>query len=202
MPNGNDNYTPSSATSCSAETLAAIGATDCANSSNLELAEINEFYLSEKGANEGEAANRITTYTAWGSNAAAIATWRGLVDNTGNGGLRLIYGRGEKPEPEETTITLRKNKQVTLGTRHRMVYTVDVIDNSTYQFLMKLQAWKGAYHAWYCTDSYLYGGQDGIIADVEKVTFDFSGGRGENTKARITISWSAKADPVRDAKTW
>jgi len=202
MPNGNDNYTPSCAASCSAETLNAVGSTDCANLSNLELAEINEIYLSEPSATPLQATNRITTYTAWGSNAAAISTWKGLENNDAAGGLRVIYGRGEKPEPEETTLTLRKGKQVTLGTRHRLVYTIDVIDNKTYQFLMKLQACKGTYHVWYCTDTYLYGGQDGIVADIEKVTLDYSGGRGENVKARITLSWSAKADAVRDPKTW
>jgi hypothetical protein len=195
-------YTPTCAASCSAEVLAAIGATDCANSSNLEIAEINELYLSDPSGTVGQATSRMATYTPFGSNSDAIATWRALVNATTAGALRLVYGRGEKPEPEEVQITLRKGKTVSIGTTHRMVYTIDVIDQATYQFLLKLQACKGKFHAWYATDTYLYGGQDGVIADIEKVTFDFSGGRGENVKARITLSWNWANEPERDPKTW
>lgn len=195
-------YTPTCAASCSAEVLAAVGSTDCANLTNIELAEINEVYLSDPSNTAGQAENRLASYTAFGSNASAIATWRALVDNSTAGALRLVYGRGEKPEPEETLLTLRKNTQVSIGTIHRFVYTIDIIDQTTYQFLLKLQACRGKFHMWYATDTYLYGGQDGIIANVEKVTFDYSGGRGENVKARITFSWSHPNDPERDPKTW
>ena len=202
MPIGNDEYTPSCAASCSTETLNAVGDTDCISDNSIELSEINELYLDTKSATFGVPTNPVATYTPWADNEASLLTWFAAIDNTTASKVRLILGRGEKPEPTETTLTLRKNKTVTLGTRHTLVYTIDAIDNTTYQFLQKLQACKGQFHAWFSTDTFFYGGDNGIIVDVEKVVMPKTGGRGENAKGIITLGWSAKADPVRDVKPW
>jgi hypothetical protein len=202
MPIGNDEYTPSCAASCAAETLASVGETDCITENALELSEINELYLDTKSATFGTPTNPVLTYTPWTDNEAVLLTWFAAKSNSTAAKVRFLYGRGEKPEPTETTLTLRKNKTVSLGTRHTLVYTIDVIDDITYQFLMKLQACKGQFHAWFSTDTYFYGGDNGIIVDIEKVVMPKTGGRGENAKGIITLSWSAKSDPVRDAKPW
>lgn len=206
MAIGNDEYTPTCAATCSAETLLAVGETDCPSDLSLELSEINELFLDTKSATAGQPTNPIApdpaAYTAWGDNEAELLTWYGLKDNSVADKVRFYYGRGEKPEPNETTLTLRKNKTVSIGTRHSLVYTVDIIDQTTYQALRQLQSCKGQFHAWFSTDSYVYGGDNGIIVDVEKVVFPKTGGRGENAKCIITLSWSAKADPIRDPKPW
>lgn len=195
-------YTPTCAADCSDETLIAVGETDCISSANIELAEINELYLDIKSATAGQATNRIATYTAFGDNAAALTTWKGLHDNTTASKIRTLYGRGEKPEPTETTLTFRKAKTVNIGTKHTMVYTIDVLDKVTYQFLLKLQGCKSQFHMWYSTDNLIFGGQDGVIVDIEKVVFPLTGGRGENRKAILTVSWSHVCDPEYDEKTW
>lgn len=202
MPVGNDEYAPICAASCSSETLAAVGDTDCISGDSLELSEINELYLDTKSATFGTPTNPVASYTPWSDNESDILTWFAGKSNSTANKVRFYYGRGEKPEPTETTITLRKNKVYSLGTRHTLVYTIDVIDQTTYQALLKLQACKGQFHAWFATDTFFYGGDNGIIVDIEKVVFPKTGGRGENAKCIITLSWSAKADPVRDPKPW
>lgn len=202
MPVGNDEYAPTCAASCSAETLAAVGDTDCISDLSLELSEINELFLDTKSATFGTPTNPVGTYTPWTDNETALLTWFAARSNSTAAKVRLFYGRGEKPEPTETTVTLRKNKTHSLGTRHTLVYTIDVIDQTTYQALLKLQACKGQFHAWFSTDTFFYGGDNGIIVDIEKVVFPKTGGRGENAKCIITLSWSGKSDPVRDEKPW
>lgn len=202
MPIGNDEYTPTCAASCSDQTLAAAGETNCANSINLELAEINELYLDEKSATFGTPKNPILTYTPWSDNAAVLTTWKAAHDQTSAAKVRTYYGTGEKPEPNETTLTLHRGKIASIGTRHTLVYTINIIDDDTYQALLKLQACKGTFHMWYATDTYLYGADKGIIADVEKVVITKTGGRGDNSKAIITLGWNAYSDPVRDLKPW
>jgi hypothetical protein len=196
---GNDEYTPTGAANCDDQLLSAVGNTDCANEGTLELAEINILHLDEKSATYGTPKNPITGWTLGGSNETPITTWRATHSNSVASKVRTYYGTGEKPEPTETTITLRKNKVISLGTKHMLNYTIQVMDNDTYDALRALQANKGQFHTWFCTDSYLYGGDNGIICDVEKVTFTKSGGRGDVSKCVLTLSWSAKADPVRDA---
>jgi hypothetical protein len=196
---GNDEYTPSGAANCEDQLLSAVGNTDCANEGTLELAEINILHLDEKSAVYGEPKNPITGWTLGADNETEILTWRTGHSNTTASKVRTYYGTGEKPEPTETTITLRKNKVISLGTKHMLNYTIQVMDNDTYDALRALQANKGQFHAWFCTDSYLYGGDNGIICDVEKVVFTKAGGRGDVSKCIISLSWSAKADPVRDA---
>jgi hypothetical protein len=195
-------YIPTCATNCGDEVLKAVGATDCANLANVEVAEISELYLSNTSATVGEAVNRLATYTAFGDNAAALTTWKAAQNNATAGALRYVEGIGEKPEPEETTITLAKGKQINIGTKHRMTYRIDVVDKTTHEFLLHLQGCKGTYHAWFATDTYIYGGQDGMLINIEKVTSNYSGGRGSNAFWTITFSWSNPVDPLRDPKTW
>lgn len=199
---GNDQYTPSCATNCSDNLLAAVGNTDCANEFNIEIAEINELYLDEKSTTFGVPKNPITGWVQDTDNATVLTTWRAAVSNTVASKVRFLFGIGSKPEPAETQITLHKGKLVSLGTKNSLLYTINIIDDATYNFLRKLQACKGTYHGWYATDTYFYGGLNGIILDVEKVVFVKDGGRGSNSTCVITFGWSAKADPVRDKKTW
>ena len=113
------------AASCSAETLAEVGDTDCISDLSLELSEINELFLDTKSATFGTPTNPVATYTPWADNEAVLLTWFAAKHNTTASKVRYYYGRGEKPEPTETTVTLRKNKTHSLGTRHTLVYTVD-----------------------------------------------------------------------------
>lgn len=195
----NDEYTPSGAVDCSAQLLAAVGDTSCPSDLTIELAEINVLHLDEKDeTTPGSPKNPILTYTEGGDNEAVILTWRATHDNTVASKVRTFVGTGEKPEPTTTTITLHKGVNFDLVTRHTLVYTINIMDDPTYLALRTLQANKGQYHMWNCTDTYLHGGDKGVIVDVEKVVFPKTGGRGENTKCIITMGWNAKAEPLRD----
>lgn len=199
---GNDLYTPSCATACSSNLLASVGDTDCANEDNIELSEINEVFFDEKSTTAFEPKNPVATYTEGSDNSAGLLTWITATDNTTASKVRRINGVGEKPQPETSSITLHRGKIYSTGTRHRMTLTINIIDQTTYNWGRKLQACRGQYHIWYSTDSYFYGGDNGIIADVENVYFPKTGGRGENAKLVIELAWSAKADPVRDKRVW
>ena len=205
MGYGNDLYAPSCGTTCAATLLAAVGNTDCASESTVELAEINELYLDEpSGTTANVPKNPITGWTLADAekNATELTTWKGTHHLSTASKVRPFYGIGEKPEPTETEVPLHKGKKVSIGTRHSLNFTINVIDDTTYLALRTLQGCKGTYHAWFATDIYLYGGLNGIVCDIEKVVFVKSGGRADIAKAVITLGWNALTDPVRDPKTW
>lgn len=199
---GNDLYTPSCATACSDNLLAAVGDTDCANEENIELAEINEIFLDEKSATAYTPKNPVATYTEGSDNSAGLLTWINAVNNSTASKVRRLFGIGEKPNTETTNITLHRGKNYATGTRHRLIFNVTVIDNDTYNFIRKLQACRGQYHLWFSTDSYFYGADNGTLADIEDVQLPKTGGRGQASQAIITLGWNAKADPVRDRRVW
>lgn len=195
----NDLYTPSCATDCDDQALAATGNTHCPSANSLELAEINILHLAQKdSATPGSPIAPIASYAVDGDNETAILAWRAAHDNTTANAVRTYVGTGEKPEGSSTDITLHKGIVFSLENRHQLVYTISIIDQATYKALRTLQACKGKFHAWFCTDSYIYGADKGIIVDVEKVVFPKTGGRGDVGKCIITLGWSAKADPIRD----
>jgi hypothetical protein len=196
----NDEYTPSCATDCTDQLLAAVGDTGCASDLTVEMAEINFIHLDEKDpTTPGSPKTPIAGYSLDADNATVILTWRALHDNATASKIRSLVGIGEKPEPNESAITLHKGITYSIGTRHVMTYTINVINDASYKFLRTLQACKGQYHLWFGTDTYLYGADKGIIADIEKIVFPKTGGRTDNSKCIITFGWNAKSDPVRDA---
>lgn len=198
----NVGYIPSCATDCGDETLIAVGNTSCPNSTNVELAEINELYLCEKSATVGVPTNPVLTYTAWGDNEAVLLTWKAAVDNTTAGSVRYLEGRGEIPQPSQTAITLGKGKIVNIGAKWVLQYTIDVVDFVTEQFMRKLMACKGEYHFWFSTDTRFYGGDNGTIGNIDNVYPTFSGGRGDSKKWIIEIGVNAEVTPVSDPKPW
>jgi len=198
----NVGYIPSCATDCGEETLMALGNTSCPNSTNVELAEINELYLDEKSAVVGVPTNPVATYTAWGDNEASLLTWKAAVSNSTASKVRYLEGRGEIPQPSQTAITLGKGKIVNIGAKWILQYTVDVVDILTEQFMRKLMACKGEYHFWFATDSRIYGGNNGSIGNIDNVYPTFSGGRGDSKKWIIEIGVNAPVTPVSDPKPW
>lgn len=195
-------YIPSCAINCGDEVLIAVGNTTCPNSTNVELAEINELYLDEKSATLGVPKNPFASYTEWGDNEAALLTWKAAVNNSTASKARYLEGRGEIPQPQQTPITLGKGKIVNIGAKWILQYTIDVVDIITEQFMRKLMTCKGEYHFWFATDSRIYGGENGSIGTVEDVYPTFSGGRGDSKKWIISIGVNAPVTPVSDPKPW
>jgi len=200
---GNDEYAPSCASACASQTLAPVGDTDCPTELSLEVAEITELFLDTRSSTAGAPSNPVTPYVVDTDNSAAFTTWRtSAVNNTAVGKVRVYYGQGEKPDTEDTVVTLHRNKKATIGTSHPMTFTVNIVDDVTYKALRTLQRCKGTYHAWYCTDTHVYGGDKGVLINIEKVSFLKTGGRGQHSTAVIKFSFVASTDPVRDAKPW
>lgn len=200
--NKNNQYDPTGATDCTLETLLALG--DSVGSCAVETSDINGLYMDEVNpAQTDEPLNKIATYTAWGDNESAITTWVAAVDNATTGKVKKLFGSGEKPEPEQNEATLYGGSKVVLGIpNHPFVFNIDRIDQTTFQFLRKLQKYKGKYHFWYETPEYFYGGDLGMQGDVVKVVFTYAAGGTEAVKAAITINWKAYAEPIRDPRTY
>ena len=195
----NNTYSPSCATDCDDQLLAEVGNTNCPSSATLEIAEINILHLDERdGATAGSPKTPIAAVDPLTITEAEILTWRGLHDNVTASKVRTLVGVGEKPEGSSTEVELHKGIKHTLENREQLVYTISIIDDATYLALRTLQACKGKYHAWFATDSFLYGGQNGMIVDVEKVSFTKTGGRSSVSTCTITLGWSADAEPVRN----
>lgn len=196
----NDTYTPTCATDCNEQVLAAVGNTNTPSNTSVELAEINILHLDEVDPLvPGSPKNPITGYVADADNEAVILTWRGLHDNTAPSKVRTFVGTGEKPEPTSNTITLHKGITYEPGTARRtLIYTISIYDDATNDALRKIEACKGTYHAWFANDTYLRGGEAGITVDIEKCVHVMTGGRGDVGKWVLTLGWNAKASTVRD----
>jgi hypothetical protein len=198
----NNQYDPEGSADCTLETLLAVG--DTLSTCSVESAEIVELHLDEpSGSGADTPKNPILTYTEWGDNEAVLTTYKAGLSNATAGKVRFLMGTGEKPEPEVHEVTLSGGAKAVLGVpAHVCTFTVDRIDQTTYQFLRKLQKFKGVYFFRYCTDKYIYGGDNGIQGDVVKVVFAYGGGGSEPTKATITYQFKAYCEPVRDLKPW
>ena len=200
--NNNNEYDPTGATDCALEELMDVGNTELTCS--VESGDISELYMDELSeSTDGEPKNPVSTYSEWGDNESSLTTWKAAVDNAGTGTTKFLFGTGEKPEPEVNEVTLAGGAKAIIGVpTHPCTFTIDRIDQTTYQFLRKLQKFKGAYHFWYSTDKYFYGGDKGMKGDIVKVVFTFGGGGSEPVKAVITYQFKAYCEPVRDLKPW
>lgn len=199
----NNLYDPTGAANCTLELLLAVG--DTVNPCSVESGEIVELYIDEPHASTvDEPKNPMpATYTAWGTNTADLNTWKATVDNTTASKLRFFNGTGEKPEPEVNEVTLAGGVKTTIGVPvHVLTFTIDRMDNTTYQALRKFQKFQSSYHFWYSTADYIYGGKYGMKGEIVKVLFSYAGGGSEPSKATITINFKAWCEPVRDAKPW
>lgn len=176
----------------------------CASEDTIELGELEDLFLSEKSTTAGVPKNPITGWVSAGLaadptiNEAAINTWYGTVDNGAVDSLRHLEGIGEKPEPTSVTVDLAKGKKIDVSTTQTTTFVFNVMDNARYEAFRKIQKCKGEYHAWYTTNSALYGGINGIIINIEKAYFTYSG----KTPKTFTIvfTWVDASDPPRDAK--
>lgn len=198
----NNQYDPTGNANCSLETLISMGNTIAGCS--VEPAEIRELYLDEPAsAGSDTCKNPITPYTAWADNEAALLSFKAAVDNSLTGKVKFLNGTGEKPEPEQSEATLAGNVKVKLGVPlHNLKFNIDRIDQTTYQFLRKLQKFGGTYFIRYATEKYLYGGDNGIEGEVLSVTFTYGGGGSDPTKATLVIQFKAYCEPVRDLRPW
>lgn len=196
----NDTYTPTCTTDCDSQLLATVGNTTCPSPTSVELAEINILHLDERDlTSPGDPKNPITGYAEDADNEAAILTWRGLHDNAVASKVRTLVGTGEKPEKTASTVTLHRGITYEPGNpRRTLVYTISIYDDATNKFLRTLEACKGTYHAWFANDTYLRGGINGTIVDVEKCVHVMTGGTGDVGKWVLTLGWNAGAEPLRD----
>lgn len=202
MSTKNNEYDPTGSTDCGIETLLDLGNTQ--DPCTVETSDINGLYIDEQSDSvDDEPKNPIENYTAWADNEAGITAWIAAVDNATEGAVHYLFGSGEKAASEQNEVTLFGGTKKTIGVPNQpFVFTIDRIDQTTYQFLRKLQKYKGTYHFWYETPEYFYCGDMGMKGEVVKVDFMYPAGGTEPVKASITINWKAYCEPVRDPRTW
>lgn len=136
-----------------------------------------------------------------------LLDWASKIDNTDNTGAAMKYliGKGSKGEPEDTKITVARDKEVLTDRVHTVVFEVtEISDSATYDFLRKLQTGVLKPNLYYKSiGNFLYGKvnsggtDDGIVVQSYSVSFPKESGKEAIDKAILTIKFSALVDPDR-----
>lgn len=125
--------------------------------------------------------------------------WLALIDNTGvvGGEIRQFTVIGSKAEPESTEIELSLNRKVHPPKKHTLSLKIDEVSDENHASLRSLEC-GGTYLLWYATAEYMWGGSDGINAQIvfnevipesSDELYHFIG----------TASWESKFHPERIA---
>ena len=197
-------YKPSCAADCSTDTNPVYGDL-CAGVSTIEMGEITDIIFDDIDTGSTPA-NPITGWVSTGLaandavNSAAITTWFSGVDNTTAGGLKHIEVTGDKSEPTGTEIELPKGKKITINAAQTVKVSTPVINNQRYEAYRKLQC-LGDKIFWFATDTHLYGGINGMKAQIKKAYFTFPG-RNTPKQFNLELEFLDSIDPPRDKKTW
>jgi hypothetical protein len=197
-------YKPSCAADCTTDTNPVFGDL-CAGVSTIEMGEITDIIFDDIDTGSTPA-NPITGWVSTGLaandavNSAAITTWFSGVDNTTAGGLKHIEVTGDKSEPTGTEIELPKGKKITINAAQTVKVSTPVINNQRYEAYRKLQC-LGDKIFWFATDTHLYGGINGMKAQIKKAYFTFPG-RNTPKQFNLELEFLDSIDPPRDKKTW
>ena len=120
-------------------------------------------------------------------------------DQDGTGTLKSIKVIGDKPAPTTTDALGPEGETARIGKTHQILADVLTVDNVNYAALQALDACGGKVHIWYRTKSYLYGGLNGIKAQVLGAPHILDRGVGSIGRNELTVQWKAETDPPRDA---
>lgn len=197
-------YKPSCAADCTTDTNPVFGDL-CAGVSTIEMGEITDIIFDDIDTGSTPA-HPITGWVSTGLaandavNSAAITTWFSGVDNTTAGGLKHIEVTGDKSEPTGTEIELPKGKKITINAAQTVKVSTPVINNQRYEAYRKLQC-LGDKIFWFATDTHLYGGINGMKAQIKKAYFTFPG-RNTPKQFNLELEFLDSIDPPRDKKTW
>lgn len=174
---------PTCSSSCNAA-LPGVSFSDC--NPNIVFSEIRKIYVAKATAasfeNWGEAAEWITRISA--------------ASTTGDDYIRELTVIGDKPLAAGVVKEISNGRKKKIGSDHTLNYTIDDMSQENYDFMRALEC-GGKFKVWYETEGgYMYGGNDGILADIDSGVVN-NRGREEIETINGVVSWRTKFSPER-----
>jgi hypothetical protein len=132
-------------------------------------------------------------FTDWTS----LAEWNSRIseDSSDVDALRRLYVIGDKPEPESNDIDMSKDRIVVGNKKHTLNFRIDETGATNYEFLRTLECGT-KYNVWFVAGKYVYGGNDGIEANL-KLNDIIPEDNQELNTFNGTVVWEAKFHPER-----
>lgn len=177
---------------CEEFVLPPVQSADCPEGQVLEQSEIKRLLIAELDPTDNSLPeNGPADWTD-------PADWETAIDNTASSGaVKQLFGLGDVAEPEDTNITTFGFNEVLLRRQYPMTFTLQDGNDVNYNFVRALQC-GATVRIWYETNgNYLYGGQNGILARIVRVTAPKERGIDSVVNYNFEIVWSAKCEPER-----
>lgn len=168
-PTGCDSYVP------------AINMDECAPA--VDISEVNKIYMTKEG--EG-----LTDWTD-------LSEWTGRIDNDGtdDDDIREFWVSGEQAEPERNVTEIDNDREVSSPSSFEVNAEIFDVHTDTYDAMRQLEC-NFRVTFWYAAGDYLYGGTDGITADIV-VHYEITKGQKEINKIVMKLKWDAEHHPER-----
>ena len=140
---------------CTSVALPAVTADFC--SPDINFGEIDKIYFTNDGA----------PLTDWND----LAEWNTRLDNADvtpdNDKIRFLHVIGDKPAPEKPVIEFSQGRKTYPDPDHTINIRVDETGADNYALLLFLEQNAGQQlRMWYQAGKYLYGGNEGILANL------------------------------------
>lgn len=177
---------------CDEFVLPPVQSADCPEGQTIEQSEIRQILLAEIDPQDNsEPLNGPSDWTD-------PADWETAIDNdAASGTVKQLFGIGDTGEPEDTNITTFNFAEFILDREYTLNFTLHDSNDVNYAFIRALQC-GATVRFWFETaGNYLYGGQNGILARVQRVVAQRDRGRESFVQYNFTITWRATCEPER-----
>jgi hypothetical protein len=165
-------------------TLPAVNFDDCAPV--VAYSEIRRIFIGKKAA---------AAFTNW----LAAGEWTTRISETstsGNDYIRPLTVIGDKPAATSVVKQISNNRRKVIGKDHVINFLIDDVSAENYEFMRALEC-GGEFRFWYETSGgYIYGGNEGFVAQVD-MNDVLNRGVDEIETIQGIITWRTKFSPER-----
>jgi hypothetical protein len=126
------------------------------------------------------------------------AEWAARLSNSSidANAIREFTVIGSLPLPDKTEKVISGERTVFVNKKRTLNFTIDELNDTNYEACRQMQCIKKA-KVWFATvDGHLFGGNDGIDADLE-LDLELADGSGELEVVKGTLKWDSKYMPER-----
>lgn len=186
------NYTcPACPTDCSTVDLPTVDFPSCVEAIYEELSEICGIYIvGESSTTPGEPQVKPGDWTT-------LAAWEAVLGQTGTDKIRYLVGMGDLPEPEQTVRTLSKKRKKLGNKIFTLNFDVDDINDTNREFIRAMECGKTVFLWFETLGGALYGGENGIKADVVAANLPLDRGPDSYARGVLQFEWESTCHPLR-----
>lgn len=124
--------------------------------------------------------------------------WGGRLDQAAVVGqeIRTLTGIGEKQAAQPVLVPISKQRTKRVNAAHTLTFTIDDVSDKNYAAALVLQCGSRKKFWWTNRGGHIFGGNTGIVADLDVNPVHGSGD--EIEKIVLTFTWKDKQDPQRN----